>query len=69
MTVRKAVILGVVLELLIGIAAGAFYFKFYIFTPTYSLRAMQKDIQTGNVEDLQRRVDLDAIFQGGSQKL
>lgn len=69
MTVRKAVILGVVLELLLGIAAGAFYFKFYIFTPTYSLRAMQKDIQTGNVEDLQRRVDLDAIFQGGSQKL
>lgn len=69
MTVRKAVILGVLLELLLGIAAGAFYFKFYIYTPTYSLRAMQKAIQTGNVDELQKRIDMDAIFQGSSKKL
>ena len=69
MTARKAVILGVLLELLLGIAAGAFYFKFYIYTPTYSLRAMQKAIQTGNVDELQKRIDMDAIFQGSSKKL
>lgn len=69
MTVRKAVILGVLLELLLGVAAGAFYFKFYIYTPTYSLRAMQKAIQTGDVDELQKRVDMDAIFQGSSRKL
>lgn len=69
MTVKKAVILGILLELLIGIAAGAFYFKFYIYTPTYSLRAMQKAINSGDVEELQRRIDLDAIFQGSSAKL
>ena len=69
MTVRKAVILGVLLELLLGIAAGAFYFKFYIYTPTYSLRAMQKAIQTGDTEELYKRIDMDAIFQGSSKKL
>lgn len=69
MTVKKAVLLGILLELLIGIAAGAFYFKFYIYTPTYSLRAMQKAIDSGDMEELQRRIDLDAIFQGSSTKL
>ncbi len=69
MTIKKAAIIGLILEILIGCAAGAFYFKFYIYTPTYSIRAMQKAMESGDVEDLQRRVDLDAIFQGSSAKL
>lgn len=69
MTLKKAVILGLVLEIILGCAAAAFYFKFYIYTPTYSVRAMQKAMQSGDVEELQRRVDLDGIFQGSAVKL
>ena len=69
MTIKKAAIIGLILEILIGCAAGAFYFKFYIYTPTYSIRAMQKAMQSGDVEELQRRVDLDAIFQDNTAKL
>ena len=69
MTIKKAAIIGLILEILIGCTAGAFYFKFYIYTPTYSIRAMQKAMESGDVEELQQRVDLDAIFQGSAAKL
>ena len=59
MTVKKAVIIGLLLEILIGCLAGVFYFKFYIYTPTYSIRAMQKAMQSGDVEELKNRVDLE----------
>ena len=69
MTIRKALIFGLLLEILIGCLAGAFYFKFYIYTPTYSIRAMQKAMETGNVEALKQRVDLDGIFKQNNARL
>ncbi len=63
MTVKKAVIIGLLLEILIGCLAGVFYFKFYVYTPTYSIRAMQKAMQSGDVEELKNRVDLDGLFK------
>lgn len=69
MTVKKAVLIGLVLEILLGCLAGAFYFKFYIYTPTYSIRAMQKALQTGDVEALKQRADLDGIFKQGNESL
>ena len=69
MTIRKAVLVGLLLEILIGCLAGAFYFKFYIYTPTYSIRAMQKAMETGNVEALKQRVDLDGIFKQNNGRL
>lgn len=69
MTIKKALIFGLLLEILIGCLAGAFYFKFYIYTPTYSIRAMQKAMETGNVEALKQRVDLDGIFKHNNAKL
>lgn len=65
MTIKKAVIIGLLLEILIGFLAGAFYFKFYIYTPTYSIRAMQ----SGDVEALKERVDLDGLFKLNNGKL
>ncbi len=69
MTIKKAVIIGLLLELLIGCLAGVFYFKFYIYTPTYSIRAMQKAMQSGDVEALKERVDLDGLFKLNNDKL
>ena len=69
MTVKKAVIIGLLLEILIGCLAGVFYFKFYIYTPTYSIRAMQKAMQSGDVEELKNRVDLDGLFKLNNGKL
>lgn len=69
MTIKKAVIIGLLLEILIGFLAGAFYFKFYIYTPTYSIRAMQKAMQSGDVEALKERVDLDGFFKLNNGKL
>lgn len=69
MTVKKAVIIGLLLEILIGCLAGVFYFKFYIYTPTYSIRAMQKAMQSGDVKELKNRVDLDGLFKLNNGKL
>ena len=69
MTIKKAVIIGLLLEILIGFLAGAFYFKFYIYTPTYSIRAMQKAMQSGDVEALKEGVDLDGLFKLNNGKL
>ncbi len=69
MTIKKAVIIGLLLEILIGFLAGAFYFKFYIYTPTYSIRAMQKAMQSGDVEALKEKVDLDGLFKLNNGKL
>lgn len=69
MTLKKALIWGLILELFLGCAAAAFYFKFYIYTPTYSVRAMQQAIDSGNVEELERLVDLDAVFSSTNGKL
>lgn len=69
MTLKKALIFGVILELLLGVAAGAFYFKFYIYTPTYSIKAMQKAMQSGDTQALQQLADLNAIFKDNSIRL
>lgn len=65
MTLKKAVIFGLLLEILLGAAAVAFYFMYYIKTPTYSVNAIQKAIQAGDVEAVEARVDLDSVLQKG----
>lgn len=63
MTLKKAMIFGLLLEILLGSLAVAFYFMYYIKTPTYSVNAIQKAIQSGDVEAVQARVDLDGLLQ------
>lgn len=69
MTLKKALILGLLLELVIGCLAATFYFKFYIYTPTYSIRAMQHAMEDGDGAALQKRVDVDGIFANGCTTL
>ena len=59
---KGAIIVGIFLEILLGAAAAAFYFMYYVHTPTYSINALQKAIQSNDVEQFQRYVDLDAIL-------
>ncbi|MCR5175954.1 MAG: hypothetical protein K6C05_03795 [Anaerovibrio sp.] len=69
MGIKGAVIIGILLELLLGAAAAAFYFMYYIHTPTYSINALQKAVQVGNVEEFQKYVDMDAILKKSSADL
>lgn len=69
MGIKGAVIFGIFLEIFLGAAAAAFYFMYYIHTPTYSINALQRAIQSNNVDDFQRYVDLDAILQKGAADL
>ena len=59
---KGAIVVGILLEILLGAAAAAFYFMYYIHTPTYSINALHKAIQSGDVEEFQHYVDLDAVL-------
>lgn len=69
MSIKKAVILGIILEILLGAAAASFYFLYYVKTPTYAVRQMYKAMQQGDVESLQTMVALDDLFKQESIQL
>lgn len=66
---KKALIIGILLEIILGAAAAAFYFLYYIKTPTYSFNVIQKSIQTGNVDDFTARVDLEGVIKSAALDL
>lgn len=59
---KGAIIVGILFEILLGAAAAAFYFMYYVHTPSYSINALQRAIQNGDVESFQKYVDLDAVL-------
>lgn len=69
MGIKKALVIGILLEILLGGAAAAFYFLYYIKTPTYSFNAIQKAIQIGNADEFAARVDLDSLVKSAAADL